>query len=238
VFGIFDLISYSQGPSRRTQRSLRNSDGVHGHICFDGTEVGYESALERLFALMMALDPQVLSIIHQPLTYSYRVTKVDKLLHYTPDYRIIRDSTRPWIWGNLISSLPEDCLFEVKPIERLMRLSASAVGPRASLAAKIQESGTFGFRFFTNQTMPNHVMENILRIGSANPSEVGLKLGRVCIEEVRQLDRVCLSDLAEAITQRGFAPTPILLGLMRQRAIVAQYQDHNFLEVEAAVYRS
>lgn len=52
---MFDLISYNYTESVRKPKSFRTTDGMHGHITFDGTQVGFELGLEKLFALMMGI---------------------------------------------------------------------------------------------------------------------------------------------------------------------------------------
>lgn len=95
MFGIYDINSYTYRDSIRDANSIRNSDGMTGKINFLEGTVDFESGLEKIFATMMAIDQQVMSIMHQPLTFFYRVTTVDSELHYTTDYRVIRDCARP-----------------------------------------------------------------------------------------------------------------------------------------------
>jgi hypothetical protein len=235
VFGIFDLISYSYGPSRRTAKSMRNSSGVHGHILFKEQPIGYESGLEKLFAQTMAIDPQVTDIIHQPMTYKYEVTSIEQELYYTPDYRVIRDLSKPWIWGDSLEIPPCDCLYEVKPIERLHKMKATERGPRASLVCKIQDSKEFGFQFFTNTSMPRHQIENVSRVGSSNADPNGLRLARKWLSEFSIGDQISFVALAERLVTSGYVAMPILLGLMKERVIAGQYSVPNFLETKGFV---
>jgi hypothetical protein len=235
VFGIFDIISYTCGPSRRTAKSIRNSNGVHGNIRFDNQLVGYESGLEKLFACMMALDPQVEAITHQPMTYQYEVTTISKKLNYTPDYLVERDLSKPWIWGDSIVIPPSRCLYEVKPIEKLRKMSPIEGGPRASLICEIQKSGGYGFHFFTNQTIPRHQSANVLRVSGSNPDELGLNLGKEWLHKHQIGDQISIPELASQIGKFGVAPWPIVFALMKSRRLAGSYHLPSFWEGTALI---
>lgn len=182
MFGIFDLISYTYGPSARNGKTFRKTEGMHGTIQFNGRDVGFESGLEKIFATMMAIDPQVTEIIHQPLTFQYRVTGVDRQLGYTPDYRVLRDTSRKWIWDKSLVIFPADCLFEVKPQKVLDKLPLQTHGAQGSLIKKVQQDGEFGFHIFTNQSIPKFQVENVVRVGNARLTPTELRIGLECVD--------------------------------------------------------
>jgi hypothetical protein len=235
MFGVLDIISYTYENSVRKAKAFRKTDGMHGDIEFAGNLVGYESGLEKVFATMMAIDPQVVRIIHQPMTYFYEVTTIPKRLRYTPDYRVVRDNLRPWIWGNSINTMPADCLYEVKPQEVLDKRPLQMHGAQWSLIRKIQEDGEFGFHIFTNHSIPLFQVKNMMRVGNSCPKVSELGVGLECVDRLRSGSSISLPDLAADITRYGLAPLPVILGLMNKRHIAGQYFQKDFLDREATV---
>jgi hypothetical protein len=208
---------------------------MHGSIKFlDGT-VSFESGLEKIFAIMMAIDPQVTEIVHQPMTFKYRVTSVARELTYTPDYRVKRNLDRPWIWGSSLKSMPVDCLYEVKPQEVLEKIPLQTAGAQRSLLTKVQEDDIFGFHIFTNQSIPRFQLENVTRVGNARPTPEILNVGLECLGRLKSGSSIELPELAEDIAASGIAPIPAILSLMKQRYIAGQYHQPDFLDREALI---
>ncbi len=235
MFGIFDIRSYSYRESVRKSKVFRTTDGMHGNILFEGCNVGYESGLEKTFSLMMAIDPQVTGIFHQPMTFYYQVECVAKPLHYTPDYRVTRDLDRPWIWGDQIERLSVNGLFEVKPQEVLDKNTPLTEGAQCSLFSKIRSDGEFDVRIFTDKSTSKVLTENIKRVGNARPILLDQHIAFECLETVRRGSTLELPKLIEKLFERGVTPIPTILSLMKSRRIAGQYHRADFLDLEALV---
>lgn len=102
----------------RGVRDFRRTLSTHGFVETEFGPIPYESSLEHDFVMMMAVDPQVTHIEHQPLQINFRTQRSNRLRKYTPDYLVDRDLSKPWVWGFPKGGHTESELIEIKPTAR------------------------------------------------------------------------------------------------------------------------
>jgi hypothetical protein len=152
-----NLEAASEG--QRTPKDFRRTLSTWGEIeTWLGT-VGYESSLERGFALMMAIDPQVRTIMHQPWLLRYRTRSGRRLRRYTPDYFVERDLSRPWVWGFPKGGFTARELIEIKPHDRSIKTYV-ATRERYAAARLWCETNSCQFRLISQHFITNAAVEN------------------------------------------------------------------------------
>lgn len=204
----FHKLEVSLLPASEASRGIhqfRRTRSRYGAITTKFGRIGYESSLEGQFVLMMAVDPQVRSIVHQPLRINFRTSRSNRARHYTPDYHVTRDRSCPWVWGFPKEGFGSDEIIEIKPHAR-SRLSDLTSQERHFAGKMWCEQTGLNFRILTESFISPAAAQNATGILAAGKLQLPeWVIGRPVLSEPVPLGEIVDSCVADADERLGTA---------------------------------
>lgn len=169
--------------------------GITGRSGIGGTDLAYESRLERDALVLLQFDHQLAVLVTQPFTIAYQ--HEGKAARYTPDIGAtwIVEGCSPYGYRTMI--------FEVKPKDRLER-DRKLLEPRFAAARAYADERKWGFAILTETEIRTPRLKNAELLTPHWLSRPDEKLSTAIIEIVSQAGCTTIGEVEQRAVRAGW----------------------------------